>query len=155
VASVQGEFDLAHAMYEESLAIKRELGDKRGIATSLTNLAGEALRQGNFAVSRTLDIESMAISRELAYRRGIANSLEGLACVGAELGNFLLAATLWGAAERLRTETGARWAPHEQLNYDRRVAAARTGLGDNAAFDRAWQEGHQLTLEQAIELALK
>ncbi len=154
-ASAQGEFDLARAMYEESLAIKRELGDRRGIATSLTNLAGEALRQRDFAVSRTLDIESMAISRELVYRRGIANSLEGLACVGAELGNFLLAATLWGAAERLRTEIGAQWAPLEQLTYDRRVTAARAGLGDNAAFDREWRKGHHLTLEQAIELALK
>jgi hypothetical protein len=35
------------------------------------------------------------------------------------------------------------------------VAAARAALGDIAAFDRAWQEGLALTLEQAIELALE
>jgi hypothetical protein len=34
------------------------------------------------------------------------------------------------------------------------VAAARTALGDDAAFDRAWKEGRALTLEQAIALAL-
>jgi hypothetical protein len=35
------------------------------------------------------------------------------------------------------------------------VTAARAVLGDDAAFDRAWQEGRALTLEQAIELALE
>ena len=40
-------------------------------------------------------------------------------------------------------------------DYNRRVAAARTALGDDAAFDRAWLEGRALTLEQVIELALE
>jgi predicted ATPase/DNA-binding winged helix-turn-helix (wHTH) protein/Tfp pilus assembly protein PilF len=155
VASAQGESALARALYEESLAIKRELGDRRGIANSLTNLAGEALEQGEFASARTLDEESLAICRELEFRRGITNSLEGLASVDAALGNSLRAATVWGAAERLRTEVGAPLVPLEQLRYDRRVAAVRGMLGDDAAFDRAWQEGRSLTIEKAIELVLK
>jgi hypothetical protein len=44
--------------------------------------------------------------------------------------------------------------PKDRPAYDRRVAAART-REDNAAFDRAWQQGRALTLEQAMELALK
>ena len=31
--------------------------------------------------------------------------------------------------------------PNDRRDHDRRVAAARTALGDEAAFDRAWQEG--------------
>jgi hypothetical protein len=43
----------------------------------------------------------------------------------------------------------------DRPDYDRRVAAAREALGDDAAFDRARQEGGALTLEQAIALALE
>lgn len=35
-----------------------------------------------------------------------------------------------------------------------RVAAARSALGDDAAFDCAWQEGRAMALEEAIRLAL-
>nr|MDQ6923461.1 hypothetical protein [Pseudomonadota bacterium] len=62
---------------------------------------------------------------------------------------------IWGAVERLRTESGSPLPPKDRPVYDRRVAAARAALGDDAAFDRAWQEGRALTLEQAIELALE
>ena len=43
----------------------------------------------------------------------------------------------------------------DRPDCDRRVAAARTALGDDAAFDRAWHEGRALTPVQAIELALE
>ena len=45
--------------------------------------------------------------------------------------------------------------PKDRPEYHQRVAAARAALGDDAAFDRAWQDGRALTLEQAIELALE
>ena len=70
-------------------------------------------------------------------------------------GDFLRAARIWGAAERLQTEVGSPLSPNYRSDHDRRVAAARAALGDDAAFDRAWQEGSSLTLEQAIELALE
>jgi hypothetical protein len=37
---------------------------------------------------------------------------------------------------------------------DRRIAAAREAMRDDAPFERAWQKGRALTLDQAIELAL-
>jgi hypothetical protein len=39
-------------------------------------------------------------------------------------------------------------------DYEQRVDSARVAVGDDAAFDRAWQQGRALTLEQAIDLAL-
>ncbi len=155
VASAESEFASARALYEESLAIKRELGDQQGIANSLNNLAAMALEQGEFATARGLDEASLAIERELMNRRGITNSLEGLAAVHAGLGDPLRAARVWGAAERLRAEVGSPLTPIGRPPYDRPVAAARATLADDAAFDRAWQEGRALTMEQAIELALK
>jgi predicted ATPase/DNA-binding winged helix-turn-helix (wHTH) protein/Tfp pilus assembly protein PilF len=154
-ADQRGDHVAARALYEESLAIKRDLGDKRGTANTLNNLGMVALELGDLAAARAQNEESLAIRRELMDRWGITNSLEGLAAIIAASGNSPRAARIWGAAERLRKENGSPRPPNEQPAYDRHVAAARNGSGDGAAFDRAWQEGHALTLEQAMELALE
>jgi hypothetical protein len=45
--------------------------------------------------------------------------------------------------------------PSERQRHDRWVTASRAALGDDTSFDRAWQEGRTLTLENAIEAALE
>lgn len=70
----------------------------------------------------------------------------------AALGDSLRAARIWGAAERLHEEVGSAL-PGENSSVGARVAATRATLGDDAAFDRAWQEGRAMTLEQALGLA--
>ena len=155
VAKHQGDYPAARALHEESLAIKRELGYRQRIASSLNSLGDLALDQGDSASAQALYREGLVIGRELGERLRIAFSLEGLAAVVAALGSAPRAARIWGAAERLRSEAGSPLPPKDRPYYDRRVAAARTGLGDDAAFDRAWKEGCALTLEQAIALALE
>ena len=155
LASDQGDFASAQSLHEESLAIKRELGYGQGIASSLNSLGNLASDQGDLVSARARQEESLTIVLELGDRWGIARSLAGLAAVVATLGNSLRAAQIWGAAERLRAEVGAPLSPNERSHNDRTVAASRATLGDDAAFDHAWQEGRALTLEQAIELALE
>jgi predicted ATPase/class 3 adenylate cyclase len=151
----QGDYPAARALAEESLAIKREMGNRWGIAASLSVLGDAACEQGDLALARALHEEGLAIRRELGDKGRIAYSLEGLAAIVAALGSSLRAARIWGAAAHLRAEVGSPLAPIEQPQYNRRVAAARAAPGDVAVFDRAWQEGRALTLEQAIELALE
>ena len=156
VAYVQGDYPAARALFEEGLAIARELEDRVSIAGSLNNLGRVARDQGDLASAWALHQEGMVIVRELGDRQGIADSLEGLASVYAALGSSLHAARVWGMAEQLRTEIGSPLPPDERPSYDRRIAAARADVGDDdASFDRAWQEGRALPLEQAIALALE
>jgi hypothetical protein len=98
-------------------------------------------------------VQGLAIWREVGDRGGIADSLEGLAqtCLRAAAPDR--AARIWGAAERLRQEIGAPLPPGERPRHDHQVAVARAAIADDAAFDRAWQEGLALTLEQAMDLA--
>jgi predicted ATPase/class 3 adenylate cyclase len=154
VAVDLGDYRTARALYEEGLAIMRELGDLWDIAISLNNLGSMAHDEGDYSAARAQIEESLAIRSELGDRRGIAHSLEGLAAVVATLGDSLCAARIWGAAERLRREIGSPPPPNELPRYCQCVAAARAALGDDATFDRAWQDGRALTVEQAIELAL-
>ena len=61
VAFDEDDYPSARAMSEESLAIQRELGDRRGIADSLNNLAIVASDQGDYATARASYEESLAI----------------------------------------------------------------------------------------------
>ena len=59
----QGEDALARARFEESLAIRRALGDRRGIGYALANLAGLAAARGDYAAARALIQESRSSFR--------------------------------------------------------------------------------------------
>jgi predicted ATPase/class 3 adenylate cyclase len=155
VAYAQGHYPVSWALFEESLSISREVGDRQGIGFSLGSLGNVAAAKGDNASARTFFRQSLAIRRELGDRWGIAEVLEGLSYVAFALAEPGRAARIDGAAERLREEIGSPLPPNERPRYDRHVAATRAVLGDDVAFDRAWQEGRALSLEHTIELALE
>ena len=63
------------------------------------------------------------------------------------------AARIWGATEHLREEIEVPILLDEQAGYQSTVAAARAVLGDEA-FDRAWNEGRGMPLEEVVRYAL-
>jgi len=152
VASAERDLTAARALFGESLAMMRELGDRGGIAIGLHSLGGVAFEQADFDAARAYYAESLTILAELGNRVRIAYSLEEMAAVFATQGDALRAARIWGAAQRLREEIASPL-PGEGSKFDARMAAARAAAHDGAMFDRAWNEGRALTLEQAIELA--
>ncbi|MBK9605214.1 MAG: tetratricopeptide repeat protein [Betaproteobacteria bacterium] len=154
VARELGDIVNAEALSVESMGIMRELGSQIGMASALLNLGNLALDQGDLPRARPLFRESLTVLRETGDRRRIADSLAGLAASVPSIGGSLDAARIFGATEQLRSELGSPLAPKDQPRHDRRVAAARSALGDDAVFDRAWQEGRALTTEEAISLAL-
>jgi predicted ATPase/class 3 adenylate cyclase len=154
LAADQGDFPASRPLHEESLAIWRKLGDRGSIATALENLGHVAYEQGDLASARALHVESLTMRRQLGDKLGMVVSLEMLAAVAGLLGAPLRAARIWGVTERLRAEIGSPLQPKDRSRHDQHVVAARAASSDSAAFDRAWQEGGALTVEQAIELAL-
>jgi non-specific serine/threonine protein kinase len=153
VAHDLGDYAAARALHDGSLAIWRELGDTRCIAMSLSNLGDAASEQGDHLVATLVQEEALVIRRKLGDRWGVAISLEALAPVGVACGRADKSARLWGAAERLREEIGTPLPPNERVRYEQKVAAARAALGD-AAFERAWQEGRAMTMEEAVDYTL-
>ena len=151
----QGDYPAAQALHEECLTIHRELGHRHGVAIALHYLGTMAQEQGDHRSARALFEESLAIRREQGDRQGIAETLEGLASGVSAMGRPGRAARIWGRAERLREEIGCPVKGDERLLYDRHVAAARAALGDDAAFDLAWQEGRTMTLDRAVEDAME
>jgi len=154
MANHRGDFATARARFEESLGIARELQDAQGTSLALYNLGALNNDLGDHAPAAAQYRESLMIRQELGDRIGIAFSMEGLGNLVGALGGALRAACIWSAADRLREEIGSPQAPDNRADSISRRTIVRAALGDDVAFDCAWQEGRDMTLEQAIEFAL-
>lgn len=165
VAAEQGDLSTARSLYEESLALDRELGDKRGIAYSVNYLGVVAHKQGDYSTARSLYEESLTIRKETGDKRGVAVSLAGLgevamgatavAVAGSRGGvDVERGARVLGAVEALLENIGTVLDREDRLPYEQAVASARSQLGEKG-FQRAWQEGRGMSMEQAIVYALK
>jgi ATP/maltotriose-dependent transcriptional regulator MalT len=166
VALSQGDTGTARAYAKESLRLSREMGYQTATVESLAVLARVAATEGDVREASILFEESLMLARDVSDKGMLAFCLEGMASFlvtqSAEKGilqtgrsqeaggeGILWAARLWGAAEALRESAGIPLSPIERADYERRVAAARTLLGEQA-FAQAWTEGRTMTPEQAI-----
>jgi DNA-binding winged helix-turn-helix (wHTH) protein/tetratricopeptide (TPR) repeat protein len=89
-AAVIAEKDLAKttSLLERSLAIKREIEDLQGQATTLVNIGNLLATQGDTRTARQRLEEAIGISRRLEDAHGVALALRGLSRVHAREGHF-------------------------------------------------------------------
>lgn len=137
LAFSQSDFAIAQEQLKESLAIFRELGNSRGAASSLANLASVAATQGEYAAAQDLYEDSLQILRGLDDQRGICNCLNGLGNIAQELGNI-------EAARALHEESLSI----ERLLGDRHgVAISLNNLGILADVQGDYSSAHALFAE--------
>ena len=117
LAKMQGDYVVARALYEESLKIKRELGNKQGIAASLRNLGCVTQEQGDYAAARALHEESLTLCRELGDKFGIAYSLLNLGHVAQAHGDYVAARALYEQGLTLFRELGTSTASPTPLTH--------------------------------------
>ncbi len=79
IGVLMGHYEEARGYLEESLAIAREIGDKRRIAVALQPLGLACMGQGDMAAARTHLQEALAMARELDDKREIYAALYVLA----------------------------------------------------------------------------
>ena len=153
VARDQGESSAAQTLYEQSLAIFREIADRWGIAGTLADLGSLAREQRNYHRALSLYQESIKIFRELDHKRGIARLLECFACSAAAQLEAGRALRLAGAAAALRQSIGAPLSPVEQAKLEATLDSARHAMS-NTAGATAWLEGWALPVEKVVEEVL-
>jgi len=122
LANIQGDYDHATALCEESLALYRGLHDARGAAVALNILGNLAMSQGAYARAVALSEESLALHREIGDKRGIAVGLNNLGVIVLHQGSYERAATLCAESVALNRELGDK----------RGISAALHNLGDVA-----------------------
>jgi len=136
-----GDFTAARALFEESLARWRALGDPQGIATSLNDVGWVVLCQGDYAMARSLSQESLARWRALGDPQGIATALHNLGRVAHCQGEYAAARALHQESLALR-----------RAREDRRdIAFSLTHLGW-AMHKQGDSRGATTLLEEALAL---
>jgi hypothetical protein len=80
--------------------------------------------------------------------------LEGAAWCAAQQGEPQQAACLWAAARTARNVLSTPLTEEDRDTFDLLIAEARASAATPAAFDRAWENGSGLSLDEAARCAL-
>jgi predicted ATPase/DNA-binding CsgD family transcriptional regulator/tRNA A-37 threonylcarbamoyl transferase component Bud32 len=106
LASFQDDTDRAKALFEGSLALYRELEDKRGMAASLFWLGEIASRKNDLTRAHVLISEGLTLQREVGDKEGTAWSLFGLAALASVQGEYANAHALYEEGLSIHRQLG-------------------------------------------------
>ena len=153
-AMYAGDHEQASRLLREALELQLRLGSLGPASITLKLLGQAALAQGKPEQAAVDFRQGLAIAGQLGKQPDVADELlEGLAAVAAATGRLELAARLFGAAETLGKGLGARLLPGSETARTHQVDRVRAALGAKA-FDRAWNEGRAMSIEQVVRLVL-
>jgi hypothetical protein len=154
IMAFAGETEEAARLSAQGVALHRELGNAPGVAVKLTDDGTIAHQTGETATAAEAYAASLEIWRDLDDSWWSASPLIGVASLGCGLGRTEQAARLLGAANRLRSMTGAMPPPHEWSRDEAAEAAVKSGLRDDV-FANEFAAGRHLTTQEAITEALQ
>jgi tetratricopeptide (TPR) repeat protein len=154
VALREGDYARATRLLEESLQLRRQLGNKWGVGVSLGTLGWIAIHEGDWKRAVARLGESLEIRQEIGDKGGSAWCLERLAEVALAQQRAEKAVRIFGAAAALRESLGSVIDPVDRSEYEDRLASLRAELGEEQ-FASAWEGGRALPLEQAVGYALE
>jgi tetratricopeptide (TPR) repeat protein len=154
VALRLGDYARATQLMQESLDLRRQLGNKWGVGVSLGMLGWVAMRERDWDRAIARLGESLEVRQEIGDKGGCAWCLERLAGVAMTQGLAEKAVRLFAAAAVLRASIGSVIDPVDQARYKRNLNSLRAKLG-RQSYKAAWDAGHALTLEQAVVYALE
>jgi tetratricopeptide (TPR) repeat protein len=153
VVHAQGDSEKAASYFEEALMVARNIANGFLTSSVLTYKGRAECSDGNLELAEASLAESLAIVGDLKEPVTTVWALERCAELAIAKRVPKWAATLWGAAARLREEIGIPIPFNEEADYKRAVVTMRVALGEDA-FDKAWNEGSAMTLDEAVRYAL-
>jgi predicted ATPase len=152
-ATLRGDLREAESMFEEVLATAREFGMKRHLAYALENLGNIATLQDDHARAATRLHEGLLLGQELGDQHLLLYLLSDLTKLEAARGRAERSARLGGAVTALRGQLGIPMSPAEDHSRELYLGRARETLGE-AGFNRAWEDGQAMGLQEAMAYAL-
>jgi len=151
-----GEYAEAQVYFEKNLSVSQQMGAIISISGALTFLGYVFLRQNKFSEARSYFKKSLQIIKENGLARNglVAYTLEGVASLAVCQKDFERAIRLFAWADADRESVKNLRPPAEQRDVENDLATIHTQV-DDATFEKIRSEGSKLSLEQAIDLALK
>jgi len=153
VAGDRGRLSEARPLFLEAIERYREIGDRRQVLGTRSDLAHALRRHGSIDEAEVEYGQTIHEWQHLGNRGAIANQLEAFAFVALARRNGMRAARLLGAAEALREVAESPILAFERPEYDAEMGRLREGL-DPATLAAAWNQGRQMTTDAAVSFAL-
>jgi hypothetical protein len=147
-----GDFDGARRLYEESIALNKELGDDHMIAVEMSNLAAVELHERHLDEATALWHESLRRAFDAHDLYLLPYTVMGLGEVAVAAGRYRRGAQLLGAATAIFASTGQVIDPADAAVYEGSVQQTREALGEQ--FSAHWHRGGDLSVEEAVGVAL-
>ncbi len=154
-AAREGDLDRARSLNEQAAEQYRLAGDAAGVGGCLHSLGDLALEEGDIAAA----LEHYAEARpllETGTRPDYAYALGGLAAVAALSGRPDLAARLWGAVERIDSESDHKMPLDNRARYERAFGKldeveleAGRGLTEDASVELAREAAAELAAQRS------
>jgi len=103
---IKGEYSTALDLHRNSLNIRREINDEKGIALSLGNIGMINAIQGENEVAIDFYRQSLSLFEKLGERKKVAATLNNMANLHKELGDYALAINIYFQSLRIKEELG-------------------------------------------------
>ena len=132
-----GQTGEAAEQYRKAVELRRALGDRRGVASSLRNLAQLAIIQGRFDQAQAQLGEARLLFEALGDRNGLSAVDNELGLLAEERGDFTKALEAFRRMLRSREQAGDADGVAESLNN---IGFANYQLGDYDSAQVFWQQ---------------
>ncbi len=154
IAMMKGEYEQAAALLREVMISAQERGNRMSYLWAQVRLGHILLRSGTLTEAHEVLAETAENFGKDGYTIGAIFALEGMADLFMTVGKVEYAARLIGWADLTRQKIQDTRPNYEQANVDKVIAACLAKLGE-AAFSDAYEEGQQMTLQEAVAYALE
>jgi predicted ATPase len=156
ILHAQGDYKRARTTLMEALRVQRESANKRDTIHTLLYLGAISHDAGDISTAKAQLMEAFAAQQAMGTSgMHLAEVLEAFACLSTEYSAPTCAARIWGSAERHRERIHYALVGPDRDRCERFMARARQTLQDDAAFDRAWNEGRSWTTDEAVKYAME
>ena len=146
LAMRQDDYAAGKAFHEQALALRRAIGDQRGVAGSLGNLSVLALEMRDYATAETLFEEALQINRAMGNRAWEANNLLSMGNLAMERKDYPAATALFEQSRQICREIGNRSGEASNLLS---LGSVAIGRGDYAEVQRRYADA--LVIFAALE----
>jgi tetratricopeptide (TPR) repeat protein len=153
-ASMMGDMETARAAFKRSMENATLLGNKRVAYSSQSEFAHVLRKRGELDEPLASYRDLLPKWKDLGHRAAVAHELECIAYILIRKEEPERAVRLLGAAEALREAIDSVMTMTEEGEYENEVSALRELLGE-AEFDQQWDKGRKMSIDEAIELAVR
>jgi predicted ATPase/DNA-binding XRE family transcriptional regulator len=154
IALVRNDLSMAQYLLLQAIPQLRVHSITFGLYRALTALGQVWQLTGENSQSRSSYHDALRLQQHMGYLHYVAENFEGLAAIAACEQSPAQTAIFLGAAEAHRRVIAMpRW-QHQQPWYEQDIALAHRQL-EPVEWERAWQQGYAMSLDQAVAYALR